>query len=404
MKIDAKMVARATTLPPNRTDVVYWDSTLTGFGYRLRQHADGIRGSYVVQYRRGGKSRRYLVGSAAKLTAAEARAEAKRILSRVTLGADPQEERKLERQPATAMRVLAEDYIRSKSGLRPSSMREVARYLRGPYFRSLHGHAVADITRRDIAEALTAIERKGRPVAAKQARTTLGGFFQWCMRQGLTDTNPVVGTGTEHRPESRNRVLTDAELATVWRATQEDDFGKIVRLLILLGSRRGEIGGMAWSELDIEARTWTLPAVRSKNHRELKLPLLGMAFDIIKSVPRLVGRDQLFGHRAGTGFENWFDAKRRLRDGIAKWNLHDIRRTVATRMGDIGILPHVIEAALNHASGSKAGVAGIYNKSPYEAQVKAALALWESHIAAIIKNEPAVVVSLDFPKRLAVAS
>jgi integrase len=190
--------------------------------------------------------------------------------------------------------------------------------------------------------------------------------------------------------------LSDEELVAVWTACQDDDYGKIIRLAICLGSRRAEIGGLAWSELDLERGTWTLPAARSKNKRAHTLPLMPIALAIINSVPRMASRDQLFGLHASGGFMSWDRGKLALdqRCSIVAWTPHDLRRTVATRMADIGVQPHVIEQILNHQSGHKAGPHGIYNKSSYEREVRAALALWEDHIRALIEGGERKVVPM----------
>src|SRR5262249_28584218 len=140
---------------------------------------------------------------------------------------------------------------------------------------------------------------------------------------------------------------------------------------------------------------WTIPAERTKNGRAHKLPLLPMAASIIASVPRMVSRQQLFGTR-GTGFGGWSRCRADLdkRCGVTDWRLHDIRRTVATRMADLGVLPHVIEAALNHYSGHRAGVAGVYNKSPYESEVRAALALWEDRVRSLAAGGERKILAL----------
>jgi integrase len=193
-------------------------------------------------------------------------------------------------------------------------------------------------------------------------------------------------------------VLTDAELVAIWKACGDDDPGRIIRLLILLGSRRQEVGGMRWSELDLEAGTWILPVERSKNRRSHMIVLPPPALAIIDSVPR-TARDHLFGDRASAGFTGWSNAKaefdRCLADAVKPWRVHDIRRTVATRMADIGIEPHHIEAALNHFGGHRRGVAGVYNRSAYERAVKAALARWSEHVLALVEGRASNVVALQ---------
>jgi integrase len=184
-------------------------------------------------------------------------------------------------------------------------------------------------------------------------------------------------------------VLSDVELAAIWRGCGDDDFGRITRLLILMPSRRSEIGGIRWSsEIEpLERGLWTLPAERSKNGRAHTLPLMPMALDIIKAVPKMVSRDYLFGAR-GDGYTRWADGKAALdkRSGVTGWVLHDIRRTVATRMADLGVQPHIIEQILNHVSGHKAGPAGIYNRSTYDREVRAALALWHDRVRTLIEG------------------
>jgi integrase len=261
--------------------------------------------------------------------------------------------------------------------VRPSTWTEYQRYLRR-WWAPLHRLPLHKIGRRDVAAHLS-----GPPVAAGQARSALSGFFAWAIKQGFTDLNPVVGTAVpdEHIP-SRDRVLTDAELVAVWQASGDDAYGKIVRLLILCGSRRTEIGDMQWSELDPEGGLWTMAATRSKNGRPFKLPLSAAAWSIIAEVPH--NGAFLFGWRSGFGA--WAINKQALdqRAGIASWRLHDLRRTTATGMAEIGIQPHIIEAVLNHVSGHKSGIAGVYNKARYECEMAAALERWADHVRSLV--------------------
>jgi integrase len=213
------------------------------------------------------------------------------------------------------------------------------------------------------------------------------------MQQGLVERNPVIATKSPEEPPPRDRVLEDHELAVVWKACGEDEFGKVIWLLILTGCRRAEIGGIRWSEIDLDKGTWTLPAARAKNGRAHTLPLLDLMLGIIRSVPRQTNRDLLFGTLSPRGFTSWYMFDELVeRVGLSDpWTIHDIRRSVATGMADIGIAPHIIEAVLNHQSGHKAGIAGVYNRSSYTREVKLALAAWESHIAALIGGERKVI-------------
>ena len=125
----------------------------------------------------------------------------------------------------------------------------------------------------------------------------------------------------------------------------------------------------------------TLPPTRTKNKRPHDVPLSNVALTILNSRHAITGRECVFGE-GKTGFQGWSKAKAAL-DAQAKlgaWRLHDVRRTVATRMAELGVQPHVIEAVLNHVSGHKAGVAGIYNRSSYATEKKTALNLWAGHV------------------------
>jgi integrase len=390
MKLDAKTVA-GLTLPAGKTDAIHFDGALPGFGFRLRAGAGDVRKSWIAQYRRAGATRRMLLGSAEVLTADQARAAAKKVLAAVALGEDPQAEKTARRSADKfTFAALAEEFLAVKeTTLKPRTLTETRRYLRGPYFKPLHSMPADTVSRKDIAARLLVITRERGTTTALRARSVVSELFSWAMGQGLCETNPVIGTNRPKKPPPRERVLSDAELAAVWRgAVDDDDFGRIVRLLMLLGQRRSEVGSMTWHEVDLERGTWTIPSSRTKNARPHTLPLPPLAIDIITGTPRMVGRDVLFGERAGRGFTSWARPKKmldvRLGDEVEAWTLHDLRRSCATRMCDLGVAPHVVEQILNHQSGHRAGIARVYNRSSYEREVKAALLLWDDHIRSII--------------------
>jgi integrase len=402
-KLDVRTVS-ALALPEGKTEDFVWDTELTGFGLRLRRRSGGgVLRTFVAQYRAAGRTRRSAIGDAEKITLTQARDAGRKLLARVELGGDPQAERREQRQrSALSFRSAAETYLAATAArLRPESRRLARLYLLGgPYFRPLHASGIGDISHRDLAARLSAITTNHSAHTAAAARRSLSAFFRWCIEEGWRDGgNPVSGTrkGTVNPP--RDHVPTIAELAAIWNACDGlGHFGLIVRLLILLGSRRAEIGGMAWSECDLEAGTWTLPAERSKNHRAHSLALPGAALAIIRSVPRVAGRDQLFGERAAAGFSAFAAGKaaldRRLAGTVRPFRLHDLRRAAATGLADIGVAPHVVEEILNHQSGHKAGVAGIYNRSSYQREAQQALLRWAEHLAALTEQRAAKVVPL----------
>jgi integrase len=231
-------------------------------------------------------------------------------------------------------------------------------------------------------------------------------MFVWAMGEGLVDSNPVIGTNKPEEPKARDRVLTDAELAEIWAACRDDDFGRIVKLLLLTGQRRDEIGDLAWNEIDLERGVIELAVERTKNKRPHIVPVAPVAAAILEKAPHRArpkgAVDYVFGESGSGGFSGWSKAKaaldRRINDAraragagepqpIADWRLHDLRRTTATAMADkLGVLPHIIEAVLNHVSGHKAGVAGVYNRAIYLPEKKAALARWAEHLEAVVRR------------------
>jgi integrase len=388
MKFTAKTTA-ALALPAGKSDHIAWDDDLPGFGLRVRISSDRIVKTWTVQYRVHGRSRRMKIGTVEKVSLDQAREAARKILAKIELGGDPQADKIIRRQREVhTLKAIVTLYLEAKQPVvRFNTFRELRRFLTGSHFKPLHATPIEAITRRDVAARLTKITAENGSISARRARATLSAMYVWALGHGLCEINPVVGTIAPENAAPRERVLTDSEIVALWRACGDDAFGKIVKLLLLTGCRRMEICGLRWSEIDMEFLR--LPPERTKNKRPHVLPLPQMALDIIATVPRMVGRDHLFGERSDLGFTQW-GAKReldeRLGDKVKPWTLHDLRRTAATRMADIGVQPHIIEAALNHVSGHKVGVAGIYNRSNYEREVRAALALWAEHVRALVEG------------------
>jgi integrase len=397
-------------LPPEKSEIILFDADLPGFGIRLRS---GGKRTWIVQYRVGAKQRRVTLGTVNVPTGTgtlgpdEARKAAGERLAQVTLGGDPQKAKHQTRRDAqlTFYSLIARYLAHKRGNLRPRTYEGVERYLKH-HWMPLHGLPVTEIRRRDVAAGLGNIAAKNGPVAAARARVWLSNFFAWAVGEGLVEASPVIGTNKPAEPEARDRVLSDDEIADVWSACRDDDYGRIVKLALLTAARRDEVGGMAWPELNLERTTWSIPGERTKNGRPHMLPLSPLVLGIIKGVQQRAGRDRLFGEGEGT-FSGWSRAKKALderiattRKGrkaapIARWRLHDLRRTCATVMADkLGVLPHVIEAVLNHVSGHKAGVAGVYNRALYEREMRTALTLWADYVRAIVDGSAHKVVSL----------
>jgi integrase len=396
MKLTASSVA-ALTLPEGKADHVAWDDSLPGFGVRLR----GQGKYYIVQYRVGRQQRRESLGDVRKTTLDQARANARQLFARVVLGVDVGAERRAKREAASAVVLTLGDvagrYLDAKRDVLSSSTYKSTERNLNVHFGPLNGRPIAEIKRQEIAARLQEIVKQFGRTAAARARSTLSTTFVWALREGLLETgqNPVmlVNDPLKGVDNSRDRVLTDAELVRVWNACAEDDFGKAVRLLVLTGCRRDEIGSLRWSEIDLDAGTLTIPAERSKNRRAHCLILPPMALDILKSIPRHQGRDFVFG-LSGRGFQRWGAYTAALRERLGempRFTLHDLRRTFRTGLGRLGIPSHVAELAINHTRG---GIEAVYDRHTYQREIAHALALWADHVLAAVENRARKVVPL----------
>jgi integrase len=408
MKLTTTSIRTIEPLPP-RTDRIEFDDAVPGFGVRARKGGSKV---YIVQYAIGEKTRRMTLGKVSLQSVDKARETAKDILAAVRLGQDPAGEKQAARETSTdTFKAVAVRYLafqkahggKDSKGLRPGSYDGVERHLMThPQTKKLHGLLLAKIQQRDIASVISAV-RSSHAVTANRVRTSLASLFSWAISEGLVNSNPVTGTKpTEEK--SRERVLDPAELRLIWNALGDDHFGAIIKLLALTGQRAGEIAGLRWSEVTNDGLV--LPPARTKNHRKHTIPLSASARAIIEAQPRRQGpdgnlRDLVFGFGQGP-YSGWGKSKDILDKRIAEragqplphWTPHDLRRSFATHAADMGIQPHIIEACLNHVSGHKGGVAGIYNRASYEPEKRIALDRWADQLIAWAEGRESNVTAL----------
>jgi integrase len=266
---------------------------------------------------------------------------------------------------------------------------------------------ITEITSHDIYLVVDEAKRRGIPGLGRRnegasdprGRTmarTLSKMFSWLVQHRKIATNPCLGMYVPPAPAARDRVLTDAEIAKFWAAATQEraEFSAPLKLLLLTGCRLNEVAGMARSELSADGATWTIPGERTKNKRVHVVPLPLLASDLISIVESV--SDLAFTTNGKTPVSGWSKIKKRLDRAmlVPPWRLHDLRRTAATGMAEIGIAPHIVEAALNHVSGAKAGVAGTYNRAEYAKEKKAALESWAAHVIGVASDKPVNVVNL----------
>jgi integrase len=405
---------------PDQGRSEFWDSHTRGFG--LRCSASGVR-SWVVITRslQAGqwKQQRVTLGQYPALSLAEARQKAEHAKALARQGEDPSAGVRVERQRQvddsrntfSAVRTEFLDKYRGRQSRRPaaSTLSEMTRVLGAKDFADWGDVALAKLSKRDVLDVLDAIVARGSETMANRTLAYLKLLFGWALERGIIETNPSADVKKPGSEISRDRVLSRGELRLIWDASagEASQFNRIVRLLMLTGQRLNEVAGLRWSEIDKTAAVWRLPGERAKNHREHMVPLTKPALAILEARKQV--QDQLatkdrptpqlvFTTTGETPFSGFSRGKSLLDKRIQKtlaasnpdadrplalkpWRLHDIRRSVATHMAeDLRIAPHVIEACLNHISGTKAGVAGIYNRALHLDERRDALHAWSDYL------------------------
>lgn len=369
--------------PPATGRIEHYDGRIPGFG--LRVNASGTKTFFLVG-RHNGSFRRISLGRYPSLTLEKARRKANDAISAFADGEDPQAEKRAARQVAadqfeTVVTSFVENHCRQNN--RASTAAETERLLRSVFVPIWARRPVSEIRKADVYAVTDALMKDGKTSAARHAFAAIRKFFNWCVERGLIEQSPCVAMKSPGKPTSRDRVLSEAELGAVLESARIQDwpFGPIVQLLALTAQRRGEVVGMRWDELDFDARLWTIPGTRTKNHRMHVVPLTDSAIAILEALPRLVQSEFVFPARGYTDrpYSGYSKGKREL-DALADlhgWTLHDLRRTAATGMAKAGVAPHVVERILNHVSGTFGGVAGVYNRFQYVDEMRAALTKWE---------------------------
>ncbi len=407
--------------PAGKKDVILFDDRIKGLGLRVTQAGKRI---FLFQYRVKNVVRRTTIGAwGTELTVAQARRRAESLRGQVLDRHDPVAERKAKQsadiaaeaearveagKAAYTVNALIEQWAVGRLAERSASYRKeapkrlrvaLADWLKAPAARLSHA---------DVVAALDGMKAASGPVQANRVRAYGRAAFGWALARGTIPSNPFANAPRPVRERSRERALSDAELAEVWQAAGRlgEGFRKdhaeyvqywtaLIRILILTGQRRGEVAGMRWSELDLKSAeaAWILPGHRSKNGREHTVPLAPVVVSIIEALPRMDGCDLVMSGGRQQPPSGFGKVKLRLDAAIAvgrpadgpvmpEFTLHDLRRSVATGLQRLGTRLEVTEAILNHVSGSRAGIIGIYQRHKWNAEARSAAEGWANHIVA----------------------
>jgi integrase len=401
-------------LPPacKGKDHIIWHPSIHRFGVRIRE--SGVR-TYVLRYSASGKTNTHTIARVGQISLTEAEKRAQTAWGGL-MSSEKYKNPNLERKRQQALHsdlfeTWIDDFLESRKRARKSEshIERQGTHLR-EYFKPLHGIPILQIDRGAVSLQLRRIEKgwidartqreRGGNIASSLARATLSTYFNWLIGEGYIkglENNPVEKTN-KNLPAKKTRWLTPAEIAIVWNATDETtQFGRIVRLLILTGARREQIGGLRKGELKLDQAMIVLPpkGVReggSKNDQEFEIPLSRQALRVLE-LEESRGGVHFFGSRGG-GFGGWSKAMiqlyKRIGDQIpTPWTLHDLRRTVVTNMlKECGLMPHVVDAVINHKPEFKSGVAGIYQQHNMLTERVAAMNVWGDYVERITTPTP----------------
>ncbi len=374
--------------------------------------------SWAFRYRAAGVPKKLTLGKWPMVDLKTAREHATQAYLSSQRGGDPAAERVAARVASRAPKVSADRdlveevvdaFIRRYAKPNQKSWAETKRILdrevvNRPEGQGWRGRHLAEIGRADVHELLDGVVDRGSPIMANRVLAALRKMCAWSVDRGIITASPCTGIKAPTAERSRDRVMSDDELRGVWAATDAIGwpFRDLVRLLLLTGQRRDEVGRMRWSELDLDGKTWTLPRERAKNGVAHVVPLSEPVLAILSALPRIGASDFVFtvtGRTAVSGFSN---AKERIDallavshgEPVPAWVFHDLRRTAATGLARLGTALPVVERVLNHVSGSFGGIVGVYQKHGFADEKRHALNAWGAFVERLGGEPGANVVQM----------
>jgi integrase len=383
--------------PAGKKDALVFDGEQRGLGVRVT--AGGGK-SYVAQYTFAGSKRRVPLGSCSAISLAAAREAVRAILGDAARGVDTAAERKEARLKAAADGLTLADLIDQWDKLHLSAKRaNYSRAATGSLRRSFAHHLdkpAAAVDRSAVVRVLDGLSKDDKTAMAGALARYGSALYGWAIRRGTLSGNPFERVPVAPTVR-RERVVSDDEINRIWAGTEGPGaFNGIVRMLMLTGQRREEVARMTWDEITPDLSVWTIPTSRAKNGIAHVVPLSPQAQTVLRAAPRINrgsnddSPDLVFPGEPGV-FSGWSKSKARLdgRIGVNGWTLHDLRRTTATGLQKLGVRLEVTESVLNHVSGSRAGVTGIYQRHDWAEEKRAALNAWGEHIAVIVEGRTA---------------
>ena len=376
-----------------RTD--YFDVTVPGLALRITK--DGHRSwSFIFTSPRDGKRARATLGTYPATSLAAARGKALEARGHVQAGNDPR--LVLAGQATAGMTVagLVDAYLADPEKAALRSKAEIERRLRKNVAPLIGDVRLSELRRRDVRNVTDAILRRGRKVEATRVFEDVRGMVRWAVENEYLDANPLDGMGKPAEATSRNRALSDDEIATLWNGlpkalARSKQCQTVIKLCLATAQRVGEVAGIVRAELDLKAREWRLPGRRTKNGHPHVVPLSDLAIELIEDALADAGEGEpLFPCGKGSlspvaVARTILRANQTNRFGVASWSAHDLRRTALTGMARLGVAPIVLGHVANHRSTTRAGVTlAVYSQYTYDREKRIALGLWADRLAAIV--------------------
>lgn len=358
--------------------------------------------SWAIRYRNpAGKPRKHTLGRYPQMDLSAAREAGRAALAAADAGEDPAQAKKLKREAkADTFEAVVEAFVEKHAKRHNRSWQEQAAILRRHAVPAWRDRPIGQISRRDVLELVEGIHDRGAPYAANRTLATVRKLFAWSMERDMIGANPAAGVKAPGKEQSRDRVLEDEEIASLWWAFERMNSraAGVFKLLLLTAQRRTEVATMRWADLDLDAATWTVP--ETKNDKPNVVPLSAPALEVIRAQPAVESSPYVFPGRGDPSkpLNGWGKPKDQASElaGVQDWRLHDLRRTAASGLARLGTPPHIVEAVLNHSSGTWAGVAGVYQRHRYDTEKRRALDAWAAHVMSVTGKtaDSAEVVSI----------
>lgn len=377
-----------------KDEYTIYHKTLPGFGLRVRPSGHK---TFTLTFRKRGKNKstRVVVGHPSTMSLEEAEERAHKMLQNLRDYGDPEGEQYLGKK--WTFKELFKAYKEEYAEIQLSeNWRKQCEQLFQHYVEPEFGHRIVrEVSRGDLTRSITSHRS---PHIQHHIKSLLSSMYSWGVALEYVPEN-IIRDIRVAKTKSRDRYLSGLEIASVYNATHKlsSPFDSYAKFLILSGQRRSEVARMTWDELDFEQKIWTLPASRSKNKCQHTIPLTSAALELLAQLPRT--SKYVFESQVNKGnpinsfgkmVTHW-----KKHTWAKDWRLHDLRRTAASGMGEIGVFQHVIGAVLNHRTITASGITAVYNRYQYDKEKRDALERWQAHLLKTVEEHKDYVPPQD---------